>query len=87
MADWLYIILVIILIYIVFDIGKQLQKNFYRNNLESFFGLGWFWIIALIFPKRYFREDNFWEGYLLYILSVLLIFMIVFLFTKIGGLF
>lgn len=63
-------------------------KKFFKKSIDPLNK----WIegklsLALFFPKIYFQKKYFWTGYLLYLLSMLLLFLsiILFLFIAKGG--
>jgi len=77
-------ILLIIMIYIHFDLEKNLRENYYKKSLpRNTLGTGEFFFIPLFFPNFYFRKEKISSGYLMYIFRTLIIFIIVYLIIQI----
>jgi hypothetical protein len=65
-------ILVIISFIIYIAIQYFVRKNFYKKNLNS--ARLWLekrFLLILFFPRNYIQKNNFWKGYLIYLLSIL----------------
>jgi len=83
-------ILMVVLIGTSIKLQYFVSRKFFRKNLNNLnkWVEGRFFL-ALFIPKVYFTKENFWKGYLLYVLSALvLIFGLItfyFLLTIKGG--
>lgn len=62
-----YIVLVIIAAYSFFILNKTLRKDYYKKVLPASI----FFFAALIFPEDYFKKENVWRGWFMYLLSII----------------
>ncbi|MBS3075410.1 hypothetical protein J4429_03030 [Candidatus Pacearchaeota archaeon] len=73
-SEVLFFILTIVLIGTSIILQYFVSRKFFKKNLDNLNK----WIegrffLALFLPKVYFSKEKFWRGYLLYILSALLL--------------
>ena len=88
MNEVIYLILIAVLIYFYLEITNELRAKYYDFDAKL---IGqavsvWFFI-ALFNPKPYFKKENFWEGYILYVFKLIIIVCLAFLIFKLGGIF
>lgn len=87
MIKILYVILIIGLPALSILIRRKIiEKKFFKKNiLPTSLYLDRRFLIALFFPQDYFKKEKFWQGYLLYIFSVILFIISIYLFIKFIG--
>lgn len=79
----IYLILAILSFYIFKYLDKLLRKDYYNQNVHSTRLIaGGYTFITLISPKRYFKRDKIWNGYFIYLLSRIAIFVFIYLVIK-----
>jgi hypothetical protein len=76
----IYTILLIGLVYVFFKIDTILRKDFLKEKLTL--GTSKLFFLALIFPKKYFKKNKILEGWLLYVLDLIIVFVAFFFFIK-----
>lgn len=81
----IYLFLVLFLAYGFFKLEKKLKKNYYSEYANSSFLFTSRIPLAIIYPFPFFEKKKFLRGYLLYLVSWLLIGLnLYFLFKLVG---
>ncbi len=79
------IILLIVLICFSIYLESILEKEHYKTGAPSI-GLGKYFFVPIFYPKPFFKRENFWEGYVLYIARNLSFISTIYTITHILGL-
>ena len=72
--DYIYITLSYSFFAISFYTDRILSRKYYTSQAHGW-PVGRYFFIALINPKPYFKEENFNKGYLLYVISLISLFI------------
>lgn len=78
--ELVYVLLIIFLIYINWNLNKDLEKEYYKEDISKL-GIGKFFFVALIFPSDYFKKNKVllgWSVYLFMCITFILIFYLIF---------
>lgn len=80
---FIFLILAIFSFYLFKYLDNLLKKEYYNQNVHSIRLIsGGYTFITLTHPKRYFRKKKLWNGYLIYLLSRITIFVFIYLIIK-----